>query len=167
MLSEYSLGRYGSLMRIAFVAAASAVMAIAAALRGVSGSTVPFLLVIVAIGPLGRGVRRHRPDHDPAGPAVEAATRSTRRSGSLFILGFPAASTIVGIRISGEPTIGPILAWASLVAWVGLALFIGATIRYMRPGVMAGPTVQIGWPNRLNMLAYLAWVSLAAVTVLG
>ena len=37
----------------------------------------------------------------------------------------------------------------------------------MRPGAMAGPKVKIGWPNRLNMLAYLAWVALAAITVLG
>ena len=36
----------------------------------------------------------------------------------------------------------------------------------MHPGVMAGPNVRIGWPNRLNMLAYLAWVAVAAVTVL-
>ncbi len=166
MLSEYSLGGYGILMRIAFVAAASAVMAVAAALRGVSGSTVPFLLVIVAIGPLGAAFV----DTDPiTTPPDQRSRRDTVHAalGSLFILGFPAASTIVGIRVSGEPAIGPILAWASLLAWAGLALFIGATIRYMRPGAMVGPKVKIGWPNRLNMLAYLAWVALAAVTVLG
>ena len=115
MLSEYSLGRYGSLMRIAFVAAASAVMAVAAALRGVSGSTVPFLLVIVAIGPLGAAFV----DTDPiTTPPDQRSRQDTVHAalGSLFILGFPAASTIVGIRVSGEPTIGPILAWASLLA---------------------------------------------------
>ena len=111
MLSEYSLGRYGTLMRVAFVAAASAVMAVAAALRGVSGSTVPLLLVLVAIGPLGAAFV----DTDPiTTPPDQRSRRDTVHAalGSLFIIGFPPASTIVGIRVSGEPAIGPILAWA-------------------------------------------------------
>ena len=52
MLSEYSLGRYGLLMRVAFIAAGTSVIAVAIAL---SGSAWPWDLglVLVAIGPIG------------------------------------------------------------------------------------------------------------------
>lgn len=52
ILSEYSLGRYGLLMRIAFVAMGTGVIAIALA---ISGAARPWSLslALVAIGPLG------------------------------------------------------------------------------------------------------------------
>ena len=165
MLSEYSLGRYGFLMRVAFVAAASAVMAVAVALRGVTGATVPLVLILVAIGPLGAAFV----DTDPiTTPPDQRSTRDTVHAalGALFILGFPPAASIVGIGLKEEPAVGGVLAWTSLIAWAGLAVFVGASIRYMRPGAMAGPNVRIGWPNRFSMLTYLAWVAVAAVTVL-
>jgi hypothetical protein len=165
MLSEYSLGRYGYLMRIAFVAAASAVIEVALALRSITGATVPLLLVLVAIGPLGAAFV----DTDPINiPPDQRSTRDTVHTAlaALFILGFPPAASAVGIALSGEPAIGGILAWTSLIAWAGLAVFVTSIVRYMRPGAMAGPNVRIGWPNRVNMLAYMVWVAVAAITVL-
>ena len=165
MLSEYTLGRYGFLMRVAFVATASGVMAVAAALRGVTGATVPLVLILVAIGPLGAAFV----DTDPiTTPPDQRSTRDTVHAAlaALFILGFPPAASIVGIGLKEEAGIGGVLAWTSLIAWAGLAVFVGASIRYMRPGAMAGPLVRIGWPNRVNMLAYLIWVAVAALTVL-
>lgn len=162
MLSEYSLGRYGVVMRAAFLAGATAVIAVA-----LSGSAWPWSLglVLVAVGPIGAAVF----DTDPiTTPPAEVSRRSSVHAafGSLFILGFPVAATIAGIASIGNPAVGPVLAWASAAPWIGLAWFLGTTIRYARPNGPEALHVPIGWPNRVNTLAYLGWVALAAVTVL-
>jgi hypothetical protein len=164
MLSEYSLGRYGGLMRVAFTAAGTAVIATAVALPG-SAWPWELGLVIVAIGPLGAAFI----DTDPI---TMPRTRMSRRSnvhaalGSLFILGFPLAATVAGFAAAGDAAVGPVLAWLSAGPWVALAWFLGSTIRYAQPDGVGSPLVRIGWPNRVSMLAYLGWVASAAVLVL-
>lgn len=164
MLSEYSLGRSGVLMRVAFIAGGTGVISVAVAL---SGSAWPWSLglVLVAIGPIGAAFI----DTDPVTtPRAEISRRSNVHAalGSLFILGFPAAATATGISAAGDPAVGPVLAWASAAPWIALAWFLGSTIRYAQPDGVGSPLVRIGWPNRVSMLVYLGWVSLAAVTML-
>ena len=166
MLSEYALGRYGVLMRAAFLAGGTGVIAAAVALA-FSRSAWPasLALVLVAIGPLGAAFV----DTDPiTTPRAAVSRRSNVHAalGSLFILGFPAAATIAGISAAGDPAVGPVLAWTSVVPWIALAWFLGTSVRYARPDAQAGPDIRIGWPNRVSMLAYLGWVALAAVTML-
>jgi hypothetical protein len=164
MLSEYSLGRYGLLMRLAFIAAGTSVIAVAIAL---SGSAWPWDLglVIVAIGPLGAAFI----DTDPVTmPRAQMSRRSNVHAalGSLFILGFPMAATITGVSAAGDPAVGPVLAWASAATWIALAWFLGSTIRDAQPDGVGSPLVRIGWPNRVNMLVYMGWLALAALTIL-
>jgi Protein of unknown function (DUF998) len=164
MLSEYSLGRHGVLMRVAFLAGGTAVIAVAVALSS-SGWPATLLLALVAIGPLGAAFV----DTDPiTTPRPEMSRRSNVHAalGSLFILGFPLAATATGIVASGDPAVGPILAWASAGPWIALGWFLGATVRDARPDGRGAPDVRIGWPNRVSMLVYLGWVALAAVTLL-
>jgi hypothetical protein len=115
ILSEYSLGRYGVLMRVAFIAGGSAVIAVAVALSGSVWSW-SLGLVLVAIGPLGAAFI----DTDPiTTPRAEMSRTSDVHAalGSLFIFGFPAAATAAGISAAGDPTVGPVLAWASAGPW--------------------------------------------------
>jgi len=164
MMSEYSLGRYGVLMRVAFLAGGSSVIAVAVAL---SGSAWPgsLGLVLVAIGPLGAAFV----DTDPI---TTPRTMMSRRSkvpaglGALFILGFPMAATVAGVAAAGDPEAGQVLAWASVVPWIGLAWFVVATIRHASPDGRGAPEARIGWPNRLSILTYFGWVALAAVRTL-
>jgi hypothetical protein len=131
MLSEYSLGRYGVLMRAAFIAAGTGVVGCAIALSGAAWPA-SLALAVVAIGPLGAAFV----DTDPVTtPRAEFSRRGKVHAafGSVFILGFPFAATSVGISAAGDPAIGPILAWASLVPWITLAWFIWATIRNATP----------------------------------
>jgi hypothetical protein len=166
MLSEYSLGRYGVLMRVVFLAAGTGVIAVAIALV-LSRSAWPASLglVLVAIGPLGAAFI----DTDPiTTPRTAMSRRSNVHAalGSLFILGFPLAATIAGISAAGDPAVGPVLAGASVVPWIALAWFLGTSVCSARSDVLGAPDVRIGWPNRVSMLAYLGWVALAAVTML-
>ena len=164
MLSEYSLGRYGGLMRVAFIAAGTSVIAIAVALPG-SAWPWDLGLAIVAIGPLGAAFI----DTDPITmPRAAMSRRSNVHAalGSLFILGFPVAATVAGLAVTGDAADGLVLAWLSAVPWVALAWFLGSTIRYAQPDGVGSPLVRIGWPNRVSMLAYLGWVATAAVLVL-
>ena len=164
MLSEYSLGRYGVLMRAAFLAMGTAVIAVAVALWGTAGVW-SLGLLLVALGPLGAAFI----DTDPiTTPRAQMSRRSNVHSalGSLFILGFPLAATIAGISAASEPAVGSVLAWASIVPWITLLWFIGTSVRHACPDAVGGPEVRVGWPNRVNILADLGWVALAAVTLL-
>jgi hypothetical protein len=163
MLSEYALGQYGALMRVAFLAAGTGVIAVAVALAK-SAWPACLLLAVVAIGPLGAAFI----DTDPiTTPRAQMSRKSAIHAalGSLFILGFPLA-TVVGISAAGDPAVGPVLAWASVVPWIAHAWFLGTNMRHARPDAVGAPEVRIGWPNRVSMLAYLGWVALAALTTL-
>ena len=163
-LSEYSLGRYGALMRVAFLAMGTSVMAAAVALWRVTGPW-SLGLVLVAIGPLGAAFI----DTDPVTtPRAQMSRTSNVHAalGSLFFLGFPVAATVAGISAAGDPAVGPVLAWASIVPWIALVWYLGTSVRHARPDAVGGPDVRIGWPQRVNLLAYLGWVALAAVTLL-
>jgi hypothetical protein len=164
MLSEYALGRYGVLMRVAFLAMGTGVVAAAVALWRVAGPW-SLGLVLVAIGPLGAAFV----DTDPiTTPRAQMSRRSNIHAalGSLFILGFPLAATVAGISAAGDPAVGQILAWASVAPWLTLVWFLGTNVRHAQPDAVGGPDVRIGWPNRVSILVYLGWVALAAVTML-
>jgi hypothetical protein len=109
MLSDYSLGRYGVLMRVAFLPAGTSVIAVAVAVKG-SAWLGSVGLVLVAVGPLGAAFV----DTDPV---TTPRTQMSRRSdvhaglGALFILGFPVAATVAGVAAADDPAIGSVLAW--------------------------------------------------------
>ncbi|MDR7082432.1 hypothetical protein J2X01_001721 [Arthrobacter ginsengisoli] len=159
MLSEYSLGRYGVIMRISFILGGTGVAASGVALWQPAG-LLAVGLPVVALGPIGAAFV----DTDPiTTPRSEITGRGKVHAGlgSLFILGFPVAATCAGIGAAMHSPAGQILAWAAIIPWAGLILFLGATFRFGQPDAIGKPEVRIGWPNRFNMLAYLAWVALA------
>lgn len=171
MLSEYSLGRYGVLMRLAFLAGGTAVIALAFSIALVLARShaaawpASLGLVLVALGPLGAAFI----DTDPITTPANKMSRSGNihaALGSLFILGFPVAATVAGISAGSDPAVGAVLAWASVAPWLALAWFLGTSRRYARPDAYGAPEIRIGWPNRVSMLTYLGWVALGAVLLL-
>lgn len=165
MLSEYSLGGFGVLMRIAFIVGSTSVMACALSISSAAGPWA-WALVVVALGPLGAAFV----DTDPIATGRSEVSRRGNvhvAFGMLFILGFPIAATMVGISAAGDPSIGSLLMWASIVPWLGLVVFLGIAAKFARQGITGGSHARIGWPNRINMLAYLAWVVLVGLKVLA
>lgn len=163
MLSEYALGRYGIVMRLAFLAAGTSVIASAIGLWSAAGAA-SLGLVVVALGPLGAVFI----DTDPiTTPSSEMSAHGKLHAalGALFILGFPLAATVAAIGAAEAN--GPLLVGASVVPWLALAWFLGRNLRHARVDGRGGPDVRVGWPNRVSMLTYMGWVAVAAASLLG
>ncbi|GAA1955321.1 DUF998 domain-containing protein [Microbacterium deminutum] len=161
MISEYSLGRHGWLMRVAFIAMAVSPAAICVALWP-SGGGWTIGLAIVALGALGAAFV----DADPIMTPRTAATRVGRVHtvlGSLCIIGFPIAALTSGI--GSASALGWTLAIASLVPWAGLTWFL--VVSASAHGLAGSPQVRVGWPDRACLVGYFAWVALAAAQVLS
>ncbi|GEP48849.1 hypothetical protein FVP74_10720 [Microbacterium saccharophilum] len=62
------------------------------------------------------------------------------------------------------PSLGWLPATASVVAFAGLVWFVRAAAPARGQG--GSPQIRIGWPDRFCLLAYLAWVVVAAMGVL-
>ena len=160
LISEYAIGRHGWLMSLAFVSLSASCFALSFAL-GLSPGGVA--LVVVALGALGSALF----DADPTATPWMSQTDIGRLHtvfATLFVLGFPPATTIVGWTLSGgqTPASGQLLAWISLIVWAGFLLFIGSIIFYGAPKHRFGPQMRIGWQNRLMMVIYSTWLMIVA-----
>jgi hypothetical protein len=83
--------------------------------------------------------------------------------GAVLLAGFPPAALLAGVGVA--PALGWTLAVASVVPLAGLVWFL---IAFAPAGGQGGsPEIRIGWPDRFCLLAYLAWVVLAAIGVLS
>jgi hypothetical protein len=161
MISEYSLGRYGWVMRLAFVTMAISPAAMCVALWPFGGAWT-MGLAAVALGALGAAFI----DADPIMTSRAQATpvgRAHTVLGGVCLAGFPPAALFAGVGVA--TAFGWTLAIASVVPWAGLAWFLIAAAPAHGQG--GSPEIRIGWPDRFCLLAYLAWVVLAAVGVLS
>ena len=161
MISEYSLGRYGWVMRLAFVTMAIGLAATSVALWP-SGGAWTVGLAAVALGALGAAFIDADPIMTPRAHATSVGRAHTVLGGVLLAC-FPPAALFAGIGVA--PALGWTLAIASVVPFAGLVWFLIAAAPAHGQG--GSPGIRIGWPDRFCLLAYLAWVVLAAVGVLS
>ena len=161
MISEYSLGRYGWVNRLAFVTMAISPAATCVALWPFGGAW-SIGLAAVALGALGAAFI----DADPIMTSRAQATPGGRTHtvlGAVCLAGFPPAALVAGVGVAAA--LGWTLAIASVVPFAGLTWFLIAAAPAHGEG--GSPEIRIGWPDRFCLLAYLAWVVLAAVGVLS
>jgi len=162
MISEYSLGRHAWLMRLAFIAMAITPAATCVALWPFGGGWT-LGLAIVALGPLGAAFVDADPITTPRAEAT-AVGRAHSALGSVCIIGFPIAALMAGLGSAAE--LGWTLAIAAVGPLAGLVWFLSvSTGLAIADG--GSPEVRVGWPNRVSLLAYVAWVALAALVVLS
>ena len=161
MISEYSLGRHGWVMRLAFVTMAISPAAICVALWPFGGAWT-IGLAAVALGALGAAFIDSDPIMTPRAHATPVG-RAHTVLGGVCLAGFPPAALFAGVGVASS--LGWTLAIASVVPLAGLVWFLIAAAPAHGEG--GSPEIRIGWPDRFCLLAYLAWVVLAAVGVLS
>ncbi|MCR2785538.1 MULTISPECIES: DUF998 domain-containing protein [unclassified Microbacterium] len=161
MISEYSLGRFGWVMRLAFVTMAISPAAMCVALWSF-GQAWTVGLAAVALGALGAAFIDSDPIMTPRDQATPVGRVHTVLGG-VCLAGFPPAALVAGVGVA--TALGWLLAIASVVPFAGLVWFLSAA----RPahGRGGSPEIRIGWPDRFCLLAYLAWVVLATTVVLN
>ena len=161
MISEYSLGRHGWVMRLAFVTMAISPAATCVALWPFGGAWT-LGLAAVALGALGAAFIDADPIMTPRTQATPVG-RAHTVLGAVCLAGFPPAALFAGVGVASA--FGWTLAIASAVPMAGLVWFLIAASPAHGQG--GSPEIRIGWPDRVCLLAYLAWVVLAAVGVLS
>lgn len=169
MISEYQIGRYGWLMRVAFFCWSIGVFGLAAMLWQHVSAIADICLFVIAASIFGAGVFVT----DPITTPNELQDRSSKLHtlfGAITIIGTPFVVTAIDWNLSGSPlviSIQPYLVWLTLMAWLGFLTFVSAMAYYGSKKISLGPEAKIGWPNRFMVLAYIAWLIVVTVALTG
>ncbi len=157
MVSEYALGEYQWVLSLMFFAWGLSTLALFFAVRrqiNPRGGKIGLgLLIISAIG-MGMAII-----FDVSHPLHGLATL-------LGIPTFPAAALLISASLGRDPAWKPfrrsLLVMANLT-WISLGLMLAMLfIGLGKTGGAFTPEVWIGWPNRLLIVAYCAWVMVTA-----
>jgi hypothetical protein len=167
MLSEYSVGPWGFLMRLAFFALAASFISLALALRGhalgATGKAGRCFLVLAAVGAMMGGLF----NTDPPGTAPEQASTTGMLHGFAFLLGVPGVLLAVTFlaaslwRVPDWRSARGLLAGSAALVWVTFLVFARAMSSAMANHA-AGPEFAVGWQNRASVVAWALWVALVA-----
>lgn len=165
MISEYEDGRWGVLMRLAFICLSASCLALAAILWRHVWAFADALFILAGSGPLIAAV--FAPDAIMAPRSAKTAAGGWHAvGGTLFILGFPVAVSLITAS-AGGPLFAPLrswLPWLSAVVWLGFLAFLAAAAMY-RTADVGSLAMKIGWPNRFLAFTYVAWIVVVAGTL--
>src|SRR5918995_1661661 len=167
-ISEYAIGDYGWIMVVAFLSLAlsyvSLLAAIRSQLRTIAGRIGLALLLVSALGLTIAAIFTT----DPITVSENAVTTegTLHNLGGTLGLAMPFAAVLIGWRLARNP------AWSSArrpLLWAtGLALmafvvsFVSLSVMVSRSGGEFGPDVLVGWPNRIEIVAYSVWLMVVA-----
>lgn len=165
-ISEYEIGRFGWLMRLAFFSWALSVLALAIALapwlRSVPGVLGDWWLGAISIALVGAGVCKT----DPVTHQTTSRDNVVHSiCGAFVILTFPIAATLVALGLfrdlASASGMGGVLV-ATGLTWTGLVVFLASDIVAGRKNPSAArtanPNVRVGWQNRFMVVAYVVWI---------
>ena len=170
MISEYEIGRFGWMMRLAFfcwgASLAALLVTIWPSLHSTSGTISRWWLLLIAMALFGAGIFKTNPITDRTPSWVNTLHTLC---GSIVILTFPIAATLAVSGLlhgrswsmyQGSLIPGTVLVWIGVVAF--FASIIVARVRDPSAGEPGGPRVYQGWPNRFMVVTYIVWIILAA-----
>jgi hypothetical protein len=168
MISEYELGSYGWMMRLAFFSWGLGCLALAVALwpyvQDTGGRLGLVLLAAVAIIGAGAGVFITDPITAPADTMTTSGYLHSI-CGLIFIFGFPIVATLIGWGLARNKARASMRRWLLVITalpWIGFLAFVASLIIFMPSISGYGPEVRIGWPNRLMAVSYAAWLMISA-----
>lgn len=165
MISEYELGTYGWLMRLAFFCWGGCVLALSVGLRSSLRTRAGVIgfgwLLVIAIAQVGAGIFVTDAITDPA----KSTTGNLHTiCGVIVILTFPIAATLVARGLSSNPQwqgFRQPMNWLTFLVWLGLIAYFGSIIVSNLANATAGrvgPHVLQGWPNRAMVTIYSIWL---------
>ena len=174
MISEYEIGRFGWMMRLAFFSWGASVLALLITiwpyLQPISGSISRWWFIFIVIALFGAGIFKTDPITDDTRSLVNTIHKLC---GMIVILTFPIAATLAVRSLLYNPLwsayqglliFGIILAWIGLVAY--FTTIIISRIKDPQAGAVGGPHVYMGWPNRFNVVTYILWIIITAAIAL-
>ena len=159
MISEYEIGRYGWLMRLAFTSLGISLLSLLVVLWQQTTLIAEMILTIDAISLIGAAVFISDPITTPR-KSITSTGKLHTLFGVLFIFGFPVTTTILGLSLGNSILLQfkTLLVLMSVFVWVGFIVFMSASAIFGGKEAKRGPTVKIGWPNRFMMLTYVMWI---------
>ena len=174
MISEYEIGRFGWMMRLAFFCWGASVLTLLITiwpyLQPISGTISRWWFVLIVIALFGAGIFKTDPITDITHSLVNTIHTLC---GMIVILTFPNATTFAVCSLLHNPLWSAyqgLLIFGIVFAWIGFVTYF-ATITISRTkdpkaGEAGHPPVYMGWPNRFNVVTYIIWIIIMAVTAL-
>jgi len=169
MISEYEIGRFGWMMRVAFfcwgASVAALLVTIWPSLQSASGTISRWWLIVIAIAQIGAGIYKTNPITDTS---PNPANTIHALCGAIVILTFPIVATLTVHSLllnSGWSAAQSQLIFGVALAWLGVAAFFASIIVSRRLDSSAGsvgPKVYLGWPNRFMVVTYALWIIIVA-----
>lgn len=153
MISEYEVGTYGVLMQLAFVSLGVAMLALRTLLRQYM-TRASLGLAVMGVALFGAAVFKTDVLTQP--PSHSLAHGIHQMCGTVVILGFPVLATLLArrlVRHAHWASARGLLYSLTTLLWAGQLAFFTAVKVSGRP-----PIGAVGWPNRLMMVAYCAWI---------
>ena len=164
-VSEYAIGRHGWIMVLAFISLAISCIALVPAIRSqietTGGRIGLILLLVVAVALIVAGIFVA----DPITAGQDQLTTHGNLHGlaaSIGIPGLPIAAVLISRSLSRN------LAWSEArlilrltahLTWISVLLMsLSMFLMLSEAQGKFGPNVLIGWPNRLVVLSYCAWL---------
>lgn len=166
LISEYSIGRFGWVMVLAFLSLALSCVSLALAIRSSvntrAGNIGLFFLLLSATGMIIAAIFKADPI---TATQAQLTTHGTLHGlgGLLGIPGFPVAALLISLSLRRNPAWRsakrPLLLTTSLI-WFSLLAFVAVILATFEGAF--GSAVPVGWPNRFMMLANSTWLMAAA-----
>jgi len=167
-ISEYAIGDYGWIMVLAFLSLAlgyvSLFVAIRSQVRTVIGRIGLALLLVSALGLTIAAIFTT----DPITVSENAVTTegTLHNLGGTLGIAMPFAAALMGWKLARNPAWSlakrPLL-WATGLALVAfLVSFVSLGVMVSRSGGEFGPDLLVGWPNRIEIVAYSVWLMVVA-----
>ena len=174
MISEYEIGRFGWMMRLAFFSWGASVLALLITIWGslqpISGTISRWWFVLIMIALFGAGIFKTNPITENNPNRVNTIHTIC---GAIVILTFPIAATLAVNSLlhnqlwsanRGQLIFGTVLTWIGMVVFFATIIISGI----LNPSILTpqakidGPHVYQGWPNRFMVVTYIIWIIIVA-----
>ena len=167
-ISEYAIGRYGWMMVLAFLSLAlgyvGLFVAIRSQLRTITGRIGLALLLVSALGLTIAAI--FTTDSITVSKDAVTTEGTLHNLGGTLGISMPFAAALVGWKLARNPAWSSAkrhLLWATGLALVAFVVsFVSLVVMLSQSNGNFGPDVFVGWPNRIEIVAYSVWLMVTA-----